>query len=99
MLCCESTTDERSAGNPHATFCGSRGLRPPATRWDGDSRSLPLSTGQKPAPPPPFPLHRVFPSTARVYLLPLSTVGLPDVHRLYRPRIKTPSIDTEAVRM
>ncbi len=24
MLCCESTTDERSAGNPHATFCGSR---------------------------------------------------------------------------
>src|ERR1035441_3684851 len=28
MLCCESTTDERSAGNPHATFCGSRGLGP-----------------------------------------------------------------------
>jgi hypothetical protein len=24
MLCCESTTDERSAGNRHATFCGSR---------------------------------------------------------------------------
>src|ERR1035437_2451513 len=28
MLCCESTTDERSAGNPHATFCGSRGPGP-----------------------------------------------------------------------
>jgi hypothetical protein len=25
MLCCESTIDERSAGNRHATFCGSRG--------------------------------------------------------------------------
>jgi len=25
MLCCESTVDERSAGNRHATFCGSRG--------------------------------------------------------------------------
>src|SRR5207245_11620593 len=32
---CEATSDERSAGNPHATFCGSRGAgdRPPATRW------------------------------------------------------------------
>jgi hypothetical protein len=25
MLCCESSVDERSAGNRHATFCGSRG--------------------------------------------------------------------------
>jgi len=25
MLCCESTVDEHSAGNRHATFCGSRG--------------------------------------------------------------------------
>ena len=24
MLCCESSFEERSAGNPHATFCGSR---------------------------------------------------------------------------
>jgi hypothetical protein len=24
LLCCESTSEERSAGNPHATFCGSR---------------------------------------------------------------------------
>ena len=24
MLCCESTFEERSAGNPHATFCGNR---------------------------------------------------------------------------
>ncbi len=24
-LCCESLSEERSAGNPHATFCGSRG--------------------------------------------------------------------------
>src|SRR5713101_203047 len=23
-LCCESSSEERSAGNPHATFCGSR---------------------------------------------------------------------------
>ncbi len=23
-LCCESLSEERSAGNPHATFCGSR---------------------------------------------------------------------------
>jgi hypothetical protein len=27
--CCEPTTDERSAGNLHATFCGSRDGRPP----------------------------------------------------------------------
>jgi hypothetical protein len=24
MLCCESTSEERRAGNPHAAFCGSR---------------------------------------------------------------------------
>jgi hypothetical protein len=24
MLCCESLIEERSAGNPHATFCGNR---------------------------------------------------------------------------
>jgi hypothetical protein len=24
---CQSPSDERSAGNPHATFCGSRGRR------------------------------------------------------------------------
>jgi hypothetical protein len=24
MLCCEATYEERSAGNPHATVCGSR---------------------------------------------------------------------------
>ncbi len=24
LLCCESLSEERSAGNPHATFCGSR---------------------------------------------------------------------------
>ena len=23
--CCESSSEERSAGNPHATFCGNRG--------------------------------------------------------------------------
>ena len=23
-LCCEPVSEERSAGNPHATFCGSR---------------------------------------------------------------------------
>ncbi len=23
-LCCETLSEERSAGNPHATFCGSR---------------------------------------------------------------------------
>ena len=23
-LCCESLPEERSAGNPHATFCGNR---------------------------------------------------------------------------
>ena len=35
MLCCGSTVDERSAGNRHATFCGSRGGSPPlATRWE-----------------------------------------------------------------
>src|ERR1035438_5918665 len=49
--------------------------------------------------PPPLSLRRGFPSTARIYLFPLSTVGLPDVHRFYRPRIKTPRIDTEAVRV
>ena len=25
LRCCEPTPEERSAGNPHATFCGSRG--------------------------------------------------------------------------
>ena len=24
LLCCESSIEERSAGNPHATFCGNR---------------------------------------------------------------------------
>jgi hypothetical protein len=34
LLRCEPTSDERSAGNPHATFCGSRGrATAPATRW------------------------------------------------------------------
>jgi len=32
--CCESSSEERSAGNLHATFCGNRGGRPPpVTRW------------------------------------------------------------------
>ena len=25
VKCCEPTTEERGAGNPHATFCGNRG--------------------------------------------------------------------------
>ena len=24
LLCCEALPEERSAGNPHATFCGNR---------------------------------------------------------------------------
>jgi len=31
LQCCESTAEERSAGNPHATFCGS-GRRATASR-------------------------------------------------------------------
>ena len=34
--CCEPTVEERSAANPHATFCGSgRRATPPATRCEG----------------------------------------------------------------
>jgi hypothetical protein len=32
--CCEPSSEERSAGNPHATFCGTGSARPPpVTRW------------------------------------------------------------------
>jgi hypothetical protein len=34
--CCEAPSDERSAGNLHAAFCGSRvRVTAPATRWSG----------------------------------------------------------------
>jgi hypothetical protein len=41
-LRCEATSDERSAGNPHATFCGSRGRVTAAGDLVEDGRPCPL---------------------------------------------------------
>lgn len=39
----KSTAEERSVGNPHATFCGIRsGELPPVTRWSGPLGLHPL---------------------------------------------------------
>jgi len=48
-LCCEPLPEERSAGNPHATFCGNR--------WQATATDDPVGAGQ-PAflPRPSFPL-------------------------------------------
>jgi hypothetical protein len=46
-LRCESTSDERSAGNLHATFCGSgegRPPRPPGRHW---TTGVPTATGER----------------------------------------------------
>jgi len=44
-----------------------------------------------------FPLLRVIPSTFRVLLFPFATIELPDAQFLYRARVETASIDTEAI--
>src|SRR3972149_4077547 len=46
-----------------------------------------------------FSLLRVIPSTFRVLLFPLTAVELPDAQFLYRARVETTSIDTEAIGM
>ena len=38
-LCCEALPEERSAGNPHATFCGNR--------WQATATDDPVSAGQQ----------------------------------------------------
>jgi len=41
LLCCESTSEERSAGNRHATLCGSRErVTAPDDPVDGRNRTL-----------------------------------------------------------
>ena len=43
LLCCESISEERSAGNPHATFCGSRErVTAPDDPVEGDQNPLPI---------------------------------------------------------
>ena len=43
-LCCEPTSEERSAGNPHATFCGSRGWATASGDPVGTRKRVPTAT-------------------------------------------------------
>lgn len=51
LLCCETLPEERSAGNPHATFCGNR-WRATATDdpvWGLDTSGYPIERSRSAA--------------------------------------------------
>jgi hypothetical protein len=87
--CCEATSDERSAGNLHAAFCGSRvRVTAPATRWESRRRHGEPKRARSWK-------RRIQPRNALQPVALSSTRSVPLMHRGTRPAGAAPTDATE----